>query len=444
MRPLPPAPFLPDSTEAIRKADEEGLRLAAELIQKDEEARYKFEIKREREQTPEGLFVEPGHEPEPSTRAALTTLSSGPYAGLQSAKKRKRENIDPEEGSKVSFGPAKKAAKKGAALKNVQTINSRTMDQGPEWYDTIDSKQHYSRGDMQDLKYLFTLVNDAKKDAADGKDLTRILSKIRQRIQQMEFYTCLSPILVKKSGLLDNGGLSLVFENRVQNVDFPYEIRADADILFRKWMSGQIDPHLFRGIVTKKGTGKEERGFKSHSIQKDFPGKVTCNYIGAGNLVNGQWWPLQMCAKRDGAHGEVEAGIHGQKDKGAYSVVISGGGYANVDEGNSVKYCGTQGTGNSPSAGTNLMLKAYESQQSLRVLRSASLPANNTYRPARGLRYDGLYRIISHEILDQKTAMYRFSLSRLEGQDPIRFSDDDMIPSNAQILELNKIRDQIG
>lgn len=90
------------------------------------------------------------------------------------------------------------------------------------------------------------------------------------------------------------------------------------------------------------------------------------------------------------------------------------------------------------------MLKAYESQQSLRVLRSASLPANNTYRPARGLRYDGLYRIISHEILDQKTAMYRFSLSRLEGQDPIRFGDDDMIPSNAQILELNKIRDQIG
>ena len=90
------------------------------------------------------------------------------------------------------------------------------------------------------------------------------------------------------------------------------------------------------------------------------------------------------------------------------------------------------------------MLKAYETQQSLRVLRSASLSTGNAYRPARGIRYDGLYRIISYEILDPETAMYRFSLSRLEGQDPIRCSGDGKVPSNAQILELNKIRNQIG
>lgn len=165
---------------------------------------------------------------------------------------------------------------------------------------------------MQNLKYLYTLVNNAKKDAADGKDMTQSLGRIRQRLQQMEFYTSLSPILVKKSGLLDDGGLHLIFENRVQGVYFPHDIRADADILFRKWMGGQIDPHLFRGIVTKTGTAKEERGFKSHSIDPNFAGKISSNYVGAGNLVNGQWWPLQLCAKRDGAHGEREAGIHGQ------------------------------------------------------------------------------------------------------------------------------------
>ena len=186
------------------------------------------------------------------------------------------------------------------------------MDESPEWYDTVDSKQPCSRGDLQDLKYLHTLMNNARKDAADSKDLTQPLGKIRQRLQQMEFYTSLSPILVKKSNLLDDGGLRVLFENSIENVNIPHDIRADADILFRKWMSGQIDPHLFRGIETKSGTGKEDRRFKSHIIQQDFAGKVSCNYVGAGNLVNGQWWPLQICAKRDGAHGEIEAGIHGQ------------------------------------------------------------------------------------------------------------------------------------
>ncbi len=125
-------------------------------------------------------------------------------------------------------------------------------------------------------------------------------------------------------------------------------------------------------------------------------------------------------------------------------MVVSGGGYANVDNGNSIEYCGTQGSQNAPSAGTNLMLKAYETQQSLRVLRSASLPAANAYRPARGIRYDGLYHIISHEIMDEDKAMYRFSLTRLGGQDPIRCNGDGSIPSDAQISELNNIRNQIG
>lgn len=90
------------------------------------------------------------------------------------------------------------------------------------------------------------------------------------------------------------------------------------------------------------------------------------------------------------------------------------------------------------------MLKSYETQQPIRLLRSASLPATNAYRPARGLRYDGLYSVTSHEILDAKTFMYRFALSRLWGQDPIRYSGHGRIPSKAQILELDKVRKQIG
>lgn len=188
-----------------------------------------------------------------------------------------------------------------------QTIDSRTTQKGPDWYQNVDPKQVYARGDLQNLKYFFTLVEGAKKHAE-----TQSFDRIRQRLQQMEFHGSLSPILVKQSGLLGEDGLPMVFENRVRGVYFSKDIRADADILYRKWMTGQVDPHLFRGIVTKTGTGKQDRGFKSHSIDPGYPGKVSCNYVGAGNLVNGQWWPLQLCAKRDGAHGEVEAGIHGQ------------------------------------------------------------------------------------------------------------------------------------
>ena len=186
------------------------------------------------------------------------------------------------------------------------------MEQGPDWYNTIDSKERYSRGDLQHLKYLFTLVNNLTRDATMDGDVTEHIGKIRQRLQDMEFFPPLSLILVKKSGLLNHEGLPLIFENRARDVNFPSDIRADADILFRKWMSGQIDPHLLRGITTYSGTGKEERGSKYHNIETDFAGKVSCNYVGAGNLVNGQWWPFQLCAKRDGAHGAHEAGIHGE------------------------------------------------------------------------------------------------------------------------------------
>ena len=186
------------------------------------------------------------------------------------------------------------------------------MKQGPQWYNTVSSRERYSRRDLQDLKYLFTLVSNVKRDATMSEDVTEGFSRIRQRLQAMEFFPFLSLMLVKKSGLLDDEGLPLIFENRVRGVRFPSDIRADANILFRKWMSGQIDPHLLRGITTKAGTAKGEKVHKSHSMEKGFARKVSCNYVGAGDLVNGQWWALQLCAIRDGAHGEIEAGIHGQ------------------------------------------------------------------------------------------------------------------------------------
>ena len=110
------------------------------LFDSVEEAVAQIKHEREREQSVKDPFVAPDHGLEISTGAARTTLSSGPYAGLQSArkrvhetvkpeeeskprfgppKKRAHETVDPEEESKPTFGPPKKVVKKGGALKNV-------------------------------------------------------------------------------------------------------------------------------------------------------------------------------------------------------------------------------------------------------------------------------------------------------------------------------------
>lgn len=143
--------------------------------------------------------------------------------------------------------------------------------------------------------------------------------------------------------------------------------------------------------------------------------------------------PLQICALRDGAHGEIEAGIHGQMGKGAYSIVLSSGGYADIDEGDKIRYCGTAGSDFQPTAGTLLLKEAVKLRTPVRVLRSASLPAGDVYRPAKGLRYDGLYDVKSFEILEPETAMHRFTLHRRGGQDPIRYRGAEVRPTEEEL-----------
>ena len=52
--------------------------------------------------------------------------------------------------------------------------------------------------------------------------------------------------------------------------------------------------------------------------------KVNYNVRGHNGLRVGQWWPLQICALRDGAHGKRMAGIAGSQLEGVFSVIVSG------------------------------------------------------------------------------------------------------------------------
>ena len=274
----------------------------------------------------------------------------------------------------------------------------------------------------------------------------QIFARIRSRLQDLSLCDFISAVLIKKTHLIEPGAQSLptIFDNQLRDVNFPYDLQADAKMLYLRWATGNIDPHLLRGIVSKQGQNAQQRSFRSHSIEANYKFKISSKYLGEGDLINGQWWPLQVCAVRDGGHGEIEGGIHGEKGKGAYSIVLSGGGYKNEDSGDTIKYCGTLGTNDSPSTATKYMITAYSNQQPIRVLRSSGLPAGNPYRPAKGLRYDGLYVIDAYDILDADTSMHRFNLRRLSGQDPIRNQGEGARPSKEELDEFRKVMEMLG
>ena len=54
------------------------------------------------------------------------------------------------------------------------------------------------------------------------------------------------------------------------------------------------------------------------------PPKRRFDIFGHNGLTVGQWWPLRVCALRDGAHGHIQGGISGNATDGAYSIVVSG------------------------------------------------------------------------------------------------------------------------
>ena len=287
-----------------------------------------------------------------------------------------------------------------------------------------------------------TLIQACIAHAKNSQDTEEAVAKVRQRIHQAEFYDFLSGVLIKKSKLLEDGGLSLVFDN--SSDIFPWDVKLDALGLHQKWLAGCIDPHLLVGIETKNKKNNNGKEVKTRNLEPGYAGRMSCNYVGDGHLQNGQWWPLQICAMRDGCHGDIEAGIHGQAGKGAFSIVVSSGGYADIDEGETIRYCGTSGTERKATAGTERLLESFRLQNPIRVLRSAALSAKNPYRPSKGLRYDGLYKITAFTILDEDSAMHQFTLVRGTEQYPIRYKGVEKRPTVEELAEYTKIRKLLG
>lgn len=262
---------------------------------------------------------------------ARTLLIGEPSPELSRAVKTE----DGEDGLKVSYAPPKKPKRDGPRAKytSLKTVDTRTAGKPSEWYANINvrEKTKFSRSDLQSLSKVKDLIQNCIDAMQNSGDLAKQFTLLRADVHKLEIYHFIAPVILKKSKILEGKGLQVIF-NDPQNIGFPWDIKADALALQHRWMNNDLDSHLLRGIRTE--TGRLASGAKrtSHKLDKSYT-KRPSNFIGHNDLVNGQWWFSRICALRDGAHGEQEAGIHGQTGRGAFSVVVASGGYDDKDYG---------------------------------------------------------------------------------------------------------------
>jgi len=319
----------------------------------------------------------------------------------------------------------------------------------PDWYTKIiperinwkKSSKYGSREAIPKLSQIGSLIRVAKE--TNGRP---DFDKIRNEIHELEFVRVTAELL-RKVDLLDNRrGLPQLFDEEYKDdLRVPWDIEADALELYNKWIQQMFDPDLLRGIITQPRTKDKSIQKKGWSFDPKFD-RISPLYFGHGMLVNGQWWPRQICAVRDGAHGAPMAGITGIRDKGAVSVVMSGSDYHNQDQddGEEVQYCGTESNEpGRPSDATKFLILSLENKRPVRLMRSSNIP-NSRYKPCRGFRYDGLYDVVEKTLINKDKHHYRFHLVRQPGQAPIRYQGVEARPTTREILELQNAERILG
>ncbi|EME82997.1 uncharacterized protein MYCFIDRAFT_215158 [Pseudocercospora fijiensis CIRAD86] len=315
--------------------------------------------------------------------------------------------------------------------------------QPPKWYGRLKAitKRDAGHGNVQVLlERLKEKIGKIKKLSRDA-GTERELNELREMIHKV-FFIEVTPQLLRNLRMLhNNDGLPQIFDHRYDDkVPWPYDVKADAEELYNKWCARTFEIDLLRGIKVGKPKTAKDKG-SSDRLDPKFP-KVPSNYYGNGRLLNGQWWPTQLTALRDGAHGSSQGGIYGETGQGAYSVIMSGGvdkagnKYPDVDEGDHVQYCGTDNDGpeKKPSDGTQRLIESYRLKTPIRLIRSSN--ADPVYAPEEGFRYDGLYEITGVEHIDaadSKRQRHRFTLQRKPGQDPIRSSGPAKRPTQQEL-----------
>jgi hypothetical protein len=182
--------------------------------------------------------------------------------------------------------------------------------------------------------------------------------------------------------------------------------------------AAQLQAPAMRGILRELSTTGRSR------VLKLDPRYIhrKANRFGHNGARVGDWWPYQICALRDGAHGARMGGIYGRKETGCFSVILNGGAYDDDDRGDTVIYTGSGKPGQDQVLGTGnqALVYNYSTKQPVRLIRGSKLLSR--YAPSEGLRYDGLYQVTNHgtEVRKDGFRVYKFELKRMDNQAPIQ------------------------
>ncbi|KAG9695727.1 hypothetical protein KCU95_g3272, partial [Aureobasidium melanogenum] len=317
----------------------------------------------------------------------------------------------------------------------------------PDWYKAIGPNKvkrapRIPSGIEEHLNKICTGIRKcnelaAKKIAPSADDLNKINDGIHRA-----FFLNLSPMAVRQKGLLFNDrGLPQIFNSTT--VDYPWYMKEDAAELYIKWYQKDTSPDLFRGIILGRTKnvkiGREGAADKLDPKYKRNKGA----FHGNGHLRNGQWWPTQLCAVRDGAHSATVAGICGRTGEGAFSCVMSGGSYPNIDRGDEVWYYGTES--DDPTRltdSTQYMIESCKLKTPVRVLRASKMTTEgpNDYKPQEGMRYDGLYKVVDYEVKNPVKQVHLFHLVREPDQGSIRNCGAEVRPTPEELSALAKAK----
>ncbi|TGO54703.1 hypothetical protein BCON_0103g00140 [Botryotinia convoluta] len=178
---------------------------------------------------------------------------------------------------------------------------------------------------------------------------------------------------------------------------------------------------MFRGMKLQRG---KQPGY--YVKWKDDARDVYAE--GHNGHIIGDWWPYSLGYLRDRAHASILRGIGGKAGVEAVSIIVGSGGgknkgYENIDNGNTLGYCGDD---------TDLMDLSLEKGMLVRVIRGAN--SNSVHAPPVGYRHDGLYRITGKSPIPEKAEKYRYELARVGNQKPM----NKLHPTHEEVDEFYK------